>query len=72
MTISVKDVSKLSSRVEGPRFIYAPLNTLDKPIATVVYTYDGNEVARLDLYPKNKVNVVKKESFVKKLLKSIF
>ena len=71
-TISVRDVSKLSSRVEAPRFIYAPIQTTDKPLATVVYLYDGKEVDTVDLYPEKTVDTLKKEGFFKRLFNSIF
>jgi D-alanyl-D-alanine carboxypeptidase len=68
LTLSVRDVSKITSRVEAPRFIFAPVLSKDKPLAKVVYLYDGKELASVDLYPKTTVETVKKESFIKRLL----
>ena len=72
MTLSVRDVTKLSSRVEAPRFLYAPITSTEKPVAKVVYSYDGKDIVELDLYPKNTVKTVKKDSFMKRIINSIF
>ncbi len=72
MTLSVRDVTKLSSRVEAPRFLYAPITSTEKPVAKVVYSYDGKDIGELDLYPKNTVKTVKKDSFMKRIINSIF
>lgn len=72
MTLSVRDVTRLSSRVEAPRFLYAPITSTEKPIAKVVYSYDGKDIGELDLYPKSTVKTVKKDNFMKRILNSIF
>lgn len=72
LTLTVRDITKLSSHVEAPHFIYAPVKALDKPLANVVYTYNDEEVARLPLYPENKVSQVKRDGFFKRIFKFIF
>ena len=72
LTLSVRDVTKLSSRVEAPRFMYAPVTTTEKPVAKVVYSYDGKDIGELDLYPQSTVKTVKKDNFLKRILNSIF
>ena len=67
LTLTVRDVTKLQTKVIAPRFVYAPILSNDQPIAKIVYTVDGREVASLPLYPQQKVDVRKKESVLKRL-----
>ena len=67
LTLTVRDVTKLQTKVIAPRFVYAPILSKDQPIAKIVYTVDGREVASLPLYPQQKVDVRKKESVLKRL-----
>lgn len=68
LALSVRDVSKLSSKVVAPRFLYAPITETEKPIAKIVYSYDGKEIAELDLYPTEPIQAIKKDGFFKRLI----
>ncbi len=69
LSLTVRDLSKLTSKVVAPRFVYAPVAETEKPIAKVVYTYDGKELAELDLYPTEPISALKKDGFFKRLIK---
>lgn len=68
LKLTLRDVTKLKSHLEAPRFVYAPLKDLSQPLAYVVYTIDGQNVATLPLYPEKTVEAVQKESFFKRIL----
>lgn len=68
LSVAVRDVTKLSARIEAPRFVYAPLKDLSVPVAKVVYSVDGKDIASLVLYPEKTVDIAKKESFFKRIL----
>ena len=72
LSISVRDVSRIKTRVEAPKFVYAPVKNLEKPLAKVVYSIDGKDVAEILLYPETKVELPEKTGFFKRIFKSIF
>ncbi len=68
LEISVRDVTKLSSRVEAPRFLYAPVDDTDEAVGRVVFYYNGKEIASLDLYSIDEVEINQvKPGFFKRL-----
>lgn len=68
LSLSIRDITKLEIKLEAPRFIYAPVTDTEKPVARMVYTIDGNEVATLSLYPEKTVKTPEKKSFFQKIL----
>ncbi len=72
LTLTVRDVGLLKSRIEAPKFVYAPIEVKEKPLAKVVYSIDGKDVAELPLYPENTVSVPEKTGFFQRIFKSIF
>ena len=73
LELSVKDVSKITSRVEAPHFLYAPVEASGKAGGKVTFYYDGKEIARLDLYSDNSVQIKsEKKGFFKRLWQWIF
>lgn len=68
-SVSLRDVSRLETQIRSPRFVYAPIKDLSKPLAYVVYSVEGKEVALLPLYPQEKVELFKKPSFFDRVLK---
>ena len=72
LSLTVRDVSSLKSRIEAPKFVYAPIEMKEKPLAKVVYSVNGKDVAELPLYPENTVALPEKTGFFKRIFKSIF
>ena len=68
LSLSLRDLSKLQTKLIAPKFVYAPIADVDLPIAKIVYTVDGKEVATLPLYPEKAVDRQEKESLFKRLL----
>lgn len=67
LTLTVRDVTKLKSHLEAPKFVYAPVKDVSQPLACVVYTIDGQTVATLPLYPEKAVEAVQKKSLFKRI-----
>ena len=71
--VFIKDVTKITTKLEAPRFLYAPINTLDKALGRIVFLYNGIEIASLPLYPSNEVEIEKPElNFFEKISKWLF
>ncbi len=68
LSLTLRDVTKLEVTVSSPRFVYAPVKDTALPIAEVIYSVDGNVVAKLPLYPENTVETLPKQSFLKKII----
>lgn len=66
LELSVRDLSKLTSRVECPRFTYAPVLTTDKPVGKVSYYYADKKIGEVQLYPTTTVKLEKKDNFIKR------
>ena len=55
--ISVRDVTRVESRVEAPHFMYAPIEKESDAVGRVVFYYNGHEIATLDLYSADDVEI---------------
>lgn len=68
LEIGVRDLSKITSSIEAPRFLYAPVVKGDTPCGRAVFYYDGKEIAALDLYPLEEVEMAEvKVGFFQKI-----
>ncbi len=57
LEISVRDIGKVTSTIEAPRFLYAPVVSGDNPVGRAVFYYNGKEIASLDLYSLEEVEI---------------
>ena len=73
LSVWVRDVTKISSRVEAPRFLYAPVILSEKPVGRVVYLYNGCEIATLDLFSLEEIEIkMSEKGFFKRIWDLIF
>lgn len=68
LVLTLRDVSRLQTKLVAPRFVYAPVLNTELPLAKVVYLVDGKEIASLPLYPTEKLVKQEKESIFKRLI----
>ena len=69
LEISVRDITKVESRIEAPRFLYAPVDNGDKAVGKVIFYYNGREIATLDLYSLDEVEINEvKPGFFKRII----
>lgn len=69
LEISVRDVTRVESRVEAPRFLYAPVEDDGDAVGRVVFYYNGREIAALDLYSIDNVEISEvKPGFFKRII----
>ena len=68
LSVSVRDVTKLQSEIISPRFVYAPVTDKAVPVASVVYSIEGKEIATLPLYPRSTVKQAEKKSLLKRFI----
>ena len=69
LEISVRDVTRVESRVEAPRFLYAPVEDDGDAVGRVVFYYNGREIAELDLYSIDNVEINEvKPGFFKRII----
>ncbi len=61
LDVSVRDVAKIKSVVHAPRFLYAPVVPSDKAVGKVVFYYDGKEIASLDLFSLDEVEIAERD-----------
>lgn len=73
LEIAVKDVSRVESRIEAPKFLYAPVDCSDKPLGKVIFYYNGKEIAALDLYSPEDIEINEvKPGFFKRIKNWLF
>ncbi len=73
LDVFVKDITKVSSIVEAPRFLYAPVVANDTPVGRVVFYYNGKEIATLDLFSLDEVEIKESEQgFFKRIWNFFF
>ena len=69
LEISVRDITKVESRIEAPRFMYAPVENDGDAVGRVVFYYNGREIAALDLYSLDEVEIHEvKPGFFKRII----
>lgn len=69
LEISVRDVARVESRVEAPHFLYAPVDKEGDAVGRVVFYYNGREIAALDLYSPDEVEIHEvKPGFFKRII----
>ncbi len=61
LEVSVRDVGKITSVVEAPHFLYAPVVTGDENLGRVVFYYNGTILATLDLFSLDEVELKEKD-----------
>ncbi len=57
LEVWVRDITKLKSRIEAPHFLYAPIKNLDDVAGHVVFYYNGREIASLELFSLDEVEI---------------
>ena len=68
LDVYVRDVARLETRIEAPRFLYAPVDNEEVSFARVVFYYNGQEIGYLDLYSLDEVGInTVKPGFFKRL-----
>ncbi len=68
LSLTIRDITKLEVTLHAPRFIYAPITDTNTPVAEIVYTVGGVEIASLPLYPESTVELNEKPSFFKRII----
>lgn len=68
LEVWVRDVTKLKSVVEAPKFLYAPVNNLDEATGHVAFYYNGRKIASVELFSLDEVEINQiKPGFFKRL-----